>query len=171
MSGEGEFESHSGLRAAINARLEDISFRTGVFIGSAALVVIAAVGGAIAVLGFGGQPASALGGHGTANPAKAAPSSAPSATAATRPSAAPARSAPASPHPARTAAASAPYTGSPSAGQGGGSQYQAAYGSRREGAGPGSPTGWRYGFPPGPGLRGWGWNPYRGGFHFGGRRG
>ena len=40
MSG-GTFRTHSGLRAVINAWLEDISFRTGMITGAVVLLVIA----------------------------------------------------------------------------------------------------------------------------------
>ena len=74
MSG-GTFRTHSGLRAVINAWLEDISFRTGMITGAVVLLVIAAVGAAVAVLGHSGQAASALGSRGTASSATvAAPS-------------------------------------------------------------------------------------------------
>ena len=63
MSG-GTFRTHSGLRAVINAWLEDISFRTGMITGAVVLLVIAAVGAAVAVLGHSGQAASALGSRG-----------------------------------------------------------------------------------------------------------
>ena len=79
MSG-GTSGTHSGLRAAINAWLEDISFRTGMITGAVVLLVIAAAGAAVAVLGHGGQVASALSSRATATPATvAAPSAYPSA--------------------------------------------------------------------------------------------
>ncbi|MFY9648582.1 MAG: hypothetical protein WAK83_30205, partial [Trebonia sp.] len=77
MSG-GTFRTHSGLRAVINAWLEDISFRTGMITGAVVLLVIAAVGAAVAVLGHSGQAASALGSRGPASSATIAPSAAPS---------------------------------------------------------------------------------------------
>ncbi|HET6190678.1 MAG TPA: hypothetical protein VFE59_27220 [Trebonia sp.] len=165
MSG-GTFRTHSGLRAVINAWLEDISFRTGMITGAVALLVIAAVGAAVAVPGHSGQAASALGSRGPASSATVAPSAAPS-------SAAPARSAratpaPATPAPARSAA-SAPGTGSPPAGPAAGSGTAAASGASRESYGPAGPAGWRHGFPPDWGERGWAWGPYRSGPHFGGR--
>ena len=67
MSG-GTFRTHSGLRAAINAWLEDISFRTGMITGAVVLLVIAAAGAAVAVLGHGGQAAD----NGGSNSARAA---------------------------------------------------------------------------------------------------
>ncbi|MGA8465910.1 MAG: hypothetical protein WB688_17225, partial [Trebonia sp.] len=74
MSG-GTFRTHSGLRAVINAWLEDISFRTGMITGAVVLLVIAAVGAAVAVLGHSGQAATALGSRSTTSPATvAAPS-------------------------------------------------------------------------------------------------
>ena len=72
MSG-GTFGTHSGLRATINAWLEDISFRTGMITGAVVLLVIAAACAAVAVLGHGGQAAGALGSRG---PATVAPSAA-----------------------------------------------------------------------------------------------
>jgi hypothetical protein len=42
----GTFRTHSGLRATINAWLEDISFRTGMITGAVVLLVIAAASGA-----------------------------------------------------------------------------------------------------------------------------
>ena len=171
MSG-GTFRTHSGLRAVINAWLEDISFRTGMIAGVVVLLVVAAAGAAVAVLGHSGQAASALGSRRTASPATAAaPSAAPSSAAPS--SAAPARSAratpsPATPAPARSAAASAPGTGSPPAAGSGTAAVAAASGASRESYGLASPAGWRHGFP-GWGERGWVWGPYRGGQeHFAG---
>ncbi|MGA9832685.1 MAG: hypothetical protein WBQ71_16325, partial [Trebonia sp.] len=85
MSG-GTFRTHSGLRAVINAWLEDISFRTGMITGAVVLLVIAAVGAAVAVLGHSGQAASALGSRG---PASSATVAAPSAGGAAQPPAMP----------------------------------------------------------------------------------
>jgi pyruvate/2-oxoglutarate dehydrogenase complex dihydrolipoamide acyltransferase (E2) component len=113
--------------------------------GAVVLLVVAAVGAAVAVLSHGGQAASALGSRGTANHATVA---APVTGAAAQPSAAPSPAAPA--------------TGSGSA------AVTAASGSGREGYGLASPAGWRHGFPSGRGARGRVWGPCRGGPHFGG---
>jgi hypothetical protein len=164
VSGNGAFGSHSGLRAALNAWLEEISFRTGVIAGAVALVVVAAVGGAVAVFGQSDQAASALGSRSTvAPPTVAAPSAGGAAQPRAAPSSAtPSRSAAATPAPARSAAAvSAPGTGSPAA-------VAAASGSSRESHALAGPAGWRPGLPSGWGARGWVWGPHRGGPHFGG---
>jgi hypothetical protein len=130
----------------------------------------------VAVISHGGQAASALGSHGTANPTTvAAPSAARAAQPTATPgSAAPARSAratptPATPAPARSAAASAPGTGSPPAEPAAGSgpaAVAAASGDSRESYGLASPASWRHGFPSGWGGRGWAWDSYRGGTYF-----
>jgi hypothetical protein len=170
----GTFRTHSGLRATINAWLEDISFRTGMIAGAVVLLVIVAAGAAVAVLSNGSQAASALGSRATATPAAvgapltggaAQPSAVPS-------SAVPARSAAATPAPARSAApargasSTAPETGS---GPTRSAAVAAASGAGREGYGLASPAGWRHGFPEGWDRRGWVWGPYHDGPHFGGR--
>ena len=170
MSG-GTFRTHSRLRAVINAWLEDISFRTGMITGAVVLLVIAAVGAAVAVLGDGGQAAGALGSRG---PASSATVAAPSTGGAAQPqwapaSATPARSAPAAP--ARSAVPGAPGNGSPSAvpATGSGSAVVAAApSSSRESYRLASPAGWRHGSPLGWGERGWVWGPDRGGPRSGG---
>jgi hypothetical protein len=164
----GTFRTHSGLRAVINAWLEDISFRTGMITGAVVLLVIAAGAVAVTVLGHGGQAAGALGSRG---PATVAPSAAASPVSTAQPpvmpgSATPARSAPAAsaPPPRSAAAVSAPAGGSPSAAPATGSgPVAAASGAGREGYGLASPAGWRHGTRLGWGERGWTWGPYRGG--------
>jgi hypothetical protein len=168
----GTFRTHSGLRATINAWLENISFRTGMITGAVVLLAIAAAGAAVAVLSHGSQAAGALGARG---PAMVAPSAAALPVSTPQPpvmpgSATPARSAPATSAPPRSAAAvSAPAGGSPSAAPASGSgPVAAASGAGREGYGLASPAGWRHGFPPRWGGRRWVWGPDRGGPHFGG---
>jgi hypothetical protein len=140
----GTSGTHSGLRATINAWLEDISFRTGMITGAVVLLVIAAAGAAVAILGHGSQAASALGSRATATPATvAAPSAQPSA---------------------------APRSAVPATGSGPAAAVAAASGASRESYGLASPDGWRHGFPRGWGGRRWVWGPYRGGPHFGGPR-
>ena len=169
MSG-GTFRTHSGLRAVINAWLEDISFRTGMITGAVVLLVIAAAVAAVAVLGRGGQAAGALGSRG---PATVAPSAAAFPVGTAQPpvmpgSATPARSVPATSAPSRSAAAvSAPAGGSPSAAPATGSgPVAAAPGAGRESYGLASPADWRHGTRLGWGERGWTWGPHRGGTHF-----
>jgi DNA polymerase III subunit gamma/tau len=129
-------------------------------IGAVALLVVAAAGAAVAVLSHGGQPASALGSRGTANPATVA---APSAGVAAQPTAAPSSAAPArSVRAAPAPATSAPATPAPARS----AAVAAASGGSRESYGLASPAGWRHGFPSGWGGRGWVWGSYRGGTYF-----
>ena len=154
----GTSGTHSGLRATINAWLEDISFaRTGMIAGVVVLLLVAAVGAAAALLSHDGQAATALDSRSTTSPATVA---APSVGGAAQPprdarprDACPVRSGRSSA--ARSAGASVPGTGSPQASPAteirpgrSGFRYQ-----------PGElpadrPAGWRHGPPLGWGQRG-----------------
>jgi hypothetical protein len=74
--GYGTARAQSRLRAAVNARLEEISFRTGLItatIGLIALAAIAAAGVFAATLSLGGQAIAAAGALSSASAPKATP--------------------------------------------------------------------------------------------------
>jgi hypothetical protein len=93
VAGFGRARAQSRLRAAVNARLEEISFRTGLItatIGLVALSAIAAAGVYAATLSLGGQAVAtvgALSAVGTTSTTPTAPKATPTATASARPTA------------------------------------------------------------------------------------
>ncbi len=147
--GFGRARAQSRLRAAVNARLEEISFRTGVItatIGLVALSVIAAAGVLAATLSFGSQAVATVGALGAAGTASTRPA-APKTTAPATPPAQP--TTPARPPAAATPKAIQPVTAATTT-------SQPAAGSQHWRQADGSQAGTRYhGRPPFGGHGSW----------------
>ncbi len=137
VAGFGRARAQSRLRAAVNARLEEISFRTGLItatIGLVALSAIAAAGVYAATLSLGSQPVAtvgALSAAGTTSTMRTAPKTTPTATASAQPTA-----------PAHPRASSTPKTALPVTAAA--TNPQPASGARAWAQGDGSQPGPRY---------------------------
>ena len=155
--GSGTARTESRLRAAVNARLEEISFRTGLVaatIGLIALFAIAAAGVFAATLSLGNQAIAAAGALGSVSAPKTTPTVTASAPSAALPQASSTRQASSTPKAGKPVTAAATTTprsaaGSPPRPPGDGAQAgsrnygRAAYGGRTAWSGGGSWSGSR----------------------------